>query len=544
MRRSAGGEHNEELVFEQFPTITRRRLLTAAGGSAAALAFLLDQPTAASASPATPPRIREHPFTLGIASGDPLPSAVVIWTRLAPEPLDPLGGLPPEKNIPVRWQIVSDEHFSRNLREGTAIARGAYAYSVHVDVQGLRPSTEYYYRFAVGDWISDTGRTRTAPLPGARIDELTFAVASCNSFGAGWFTSAGHLADEDVDLIFFLGDYIYEYPLTAGRSLRVDPPQMPSIFDTSTVSLSRYRLQYAAYKSDPNLVAAHRDKPWILTWDDHDVVNDYYGDKDPDDPANADALARRANAYRAFWEHMPLRRTRLPTGPDARLYRRFDFGRLARFNVLDARQYRSPQVSDGKISDSPQRRDPDRTMLGGNQEKWFFKSLQRSHARWNIVPQGVLMSRLDSDPSDDMAFAPGGWDGYQASQQRVCDIIAETPVQNVVVLTGDIHRNYALDIKADFDDSESAVIGAEFAGTSLTSGGDGTDSNTGLEDRYRANPHLHWGSLRRGYVTARLTMDELRVNYREVPYVTRKGAAVHTRRSFVVESGRPGIHGP
>src|SRR5699024_9134169 len=243
---------------------------------------------------------------------------------------------------------------------------------------------------------------------------------------------------EDVDVVFFLGDYIYEYGLIPENMLRDDPQPMPVELAEKTGTLERYRMQYAAYKHEPELRHAHRVAPWIVTWDDHEVHNDYNATEGED-------LVRRANAYRAYWEHMPLRRAQLPSGPDARLYRRFHWGRLAQVSMLDVRQYRSPQVSTGKITDSPYRRDPDRTMLGDAQEQWYLDGLRASTAQWNLSGQGVLMSMLDTDPSEDHAFAPAAWDGYQASQQRVLDTVADG-IDNFVVLTGDIHRNYMLDM--------------------------------------------------------------------------------------------------
>lgn len=514
-------------------TVGRRALLGGVG--AATLAFAFNTPDPASAQ-IRQPRFSSTPFTLGIASGDPLRNSVVLWTRLAPEKFAPYGGLDPSASIPVRWQVSTDENFSAITREGTELAHPEYYFSVHVDAQGLRPGFTYFYRFIAGDYVSDVGRTRTAPAPGARLGELNFAFASCNSFGAGYFTSARHLGDEDLDLIFFLGDYIYEYGISADTSLRQGMEPVPSELSVETGSLSRYRLQYSLYKSDPDMIHAHRHVPWIATWDDHEVENEY-----PIEEAGPEDVVRRANAYRAYWEHMPLRKPQRPVGPEARMYRNFDFGRLARFTVLDARQYRSAEVSDGKIPDSPERRDPDRTMLGDEQESWFLESLTSSRAQWNIVPQQVLMGMLDSDPGEESYFAPVAWDGYQSSQQRVLTTVAEQDVSNFVVLTGDVHRNYVLDLKADYDDPDSPTVGAEFAGTSLTSGSDGVDDDGGLQDRYTANPHLHWASLQRGYVRCHLQPDLLEVDYREVPYVTTPGAPVSTRTSFVVESGVAGV---
>ena len=518
--------------FDRLPQLTRRKLLAAAGGSAVALGFLMNRPDPAAATPMAG-RFSEDPFTLGVASGDPLPTSVVLWTRLVPKPYEPDGGMPPHRTVPVRWQVATDEGFGTIVRQGTEIARPEYAFSVHVDVAGLEPDRVYYYRFSAGGQLSEVGRTRTAPDPKANHSELSFAFASCNSFGAGWFSATDHLAAEDVDVIFFLGDYIYEYGLVAENMLRDDPQQMPVEFAEETGTLERYRMQYAAYKHEPELRHAHRVAPWIVTWDDHELENDYGADGTVD-------LVRRANAYRAYWEHMPLRSAQLPTGPDARLYRRFDFGRLAQVSMLDVRQYRSAQVDTDKIRDSEERRDPARTILGDAQERWYLDGLTSSTAQWNISAQGVLMSMLDSDPTEDQWFAPAAWDGYQASQQRVLDTVADG-VDNFVVLTGDIHRNYMLDMLASFDDPDSAVVGAEFAATSLSSGGDGVDSDPGLEDRFEANPHLRWASLQRGYARGRVTPEQLQIDVRQVPYVTRHGAPVTTAQSFVVESGTPGI---
>ena len=530
---------DEGVSFElaQLPAVDRRRLLLGAGGSAIALAFMSNRPTRASAVVASATDIA-YPFTLGIASGDPLADAVVLWTRLAPEPFAPLGGLPPDRSLEVAWQVASDERFTRVVRQGTAVAHPEYAFSVHVDVHGLRPDTVYHYRFAAGGHHSETGRTRTAPSPHTDNGELTFAFASCNSFGDGWFTATDHLADEDVDVVLFLGDYIYERPILPANSHRKDPPELPPEFGAPTESLSRYRLQYAAHKLEPELRRAHQNAPWIVTWDDHEVVNDTYGY--PDDADHRDDLVRRANAYRAYWEHMPLRVAQAPKGWDARMYRRFDFGRLARFSMLDVRQHRSPLLSASAIPDSPERRDPNRTMLGRRQESWFFEGLSSSRARWNLVGQGVLMSMMDSDPTADRLFSPGSWDGYQASQQRVLDAIDRYDADNVVILTGDIHRSSVLNLLADFDRPDSKVIGAEFVATSLTTNGNGTDTAPWLETRFEANPHYLWATLQRGYSRARITRDQLQVDMREVPYVDRRGAPVTTRKSFVVEAGRPG----
>jgi len=519
--------------------LARRRFLTVTG-AATALAFATNLPDRARAA-GSGGTLAGDPFTLGVASGDPLPDAVVIWTRLAPLPYEPLGGMP-YTAATVEWQVATDERFRHVVRSGKAAARPEFSYSVHVDVRGLQPGRTYWYRFRAAGHLSPAGRTRTAPAPGAKVDRLTFAVASCQSWPDGYYTAHRHLAAENADAVLFVGDYIYEYGISASGGLRNTAQPVPDQFRTEADTLDRYRLQYALYKSDPDLRAAHQNTPWICTWDDHEVQDNYAGLVSRTNAPIEDFTVRRASAYRAYWEHMPLR-TPAPQGPDYLLYRRLTFGRLAEVNVLDTRQYRADQA-DGDLwkPDNPERNDPARPFAGAQQRRWLLDGMRRSRATWNLLANQVVMSRMDLDASGTATYNMDAWDGYTAEQRSVLDGLAALRARNPVVVTGDVHASYAMDIKRDFADPDSQTIGVELVGTSISSGGNGVEVSANGRNFLDHNPHLKLVDERRGYVLVELTPRELRAHYRAVPYIDRPGAPVATVRSFTVEAGDPGLH--
>ncbi|MGH7962928.1 MAG: alkaline phosphatase D family protein [Candidatus Binatia bacterium] len=302
-----------------------------------------------------------YPFTLGVASGDPLQDSVVLWTRLAPNPQEPGGGMS-NQDVLVHWEVADDEQFRRVVREGEALAEPEDAHSVHVDVRGLSPARTYWYRFHAGGEMSSVGRTRTAPRRGAPLERFRFAFASCQDFEDGFYTAYQHLVQEEVDVVVFLGDYIYEDAPEPGSGNVRDHTGAGE-----PVTLEGYRIRYALYRSDPLLQAAHAALPWIVTFDDHEVDNDWSADipQDPERQSRAQFLQRRAAAFKAYWEHMPLRPGLRPRGTDIQIYRRFTFGDLVEFNVLDTRQYRSVTepcgYGTGPVCDAVL--DPARTML-------------------------------------------------------------------------------------------------------------------------------------------------------------------------------------
>ena len=472
------------------------------------------------------------PFTLGIASGDPWPTGVVVWTRLAPEPLagDGRGGMP-SRAVPVDWQVASDANFRRVVRSGTARAVPERAHAVHIEVDGLAPGAEYFYRFRAGPYLSPAGRTRTAPSPLA-TPTARLAVGSCANYANGWYTAYRRLADEDPDLVLFLGDYIYEYAANPGDVRKVLGPVAST--------LDSYRLRYSQYKLDPDLQAAHRAAPWVVTLDDHEVQNDWAADVGEHGSGGPAFLARRAAAFEAFYEHMPLRRASVPAGPDMQLYRRLDWGRLASFHVLDTRQYRS-RLTCGSPRCERVRDDPRRSITGAEQERWLLDGLASSPATWQVLAQQVIFTYLDRAAGPATDFSGGDWNAYVASRRRVIDGIVRRRVRNPVVLTGDAHQHLASDLKADFADPDSPVVGSEFVGTSISSGGDGSDHSERLSKVLPDNPHVKFQSSRRGYLRCHLDGATWRTDLCVLPYVSRPGAPVETAASFVIEDGSPGL---
>ncbi|MEV5312150.1 alkaline phosphatase D family protein [Streptomyces sp. NPDC052610] len=525
------------------PHLARRRFLTVAA-AATALAFGTGLPArgAMAAPRLDAARITEDPFTLGVASGDPLPDSVVLWTRLAPTPYEPDGGLG-QQRITVEWELAADEFFAIVVRTGTAVAYPEYAHSVHVDVQGLDPDTHYHYRFRTGTWISPAGRTRTAPAQGAAAPRVRLAAVACQAYFDGFYTAHRHLAQEDVDLVFHLGDYLYEYPVDSSAGERgYAAGTLPDVFDRETMTLADYRMRYALYKSDPDLRACHAAHPFVVAWDDHETENNYANSVPENDVPPEQFLLRRAAAYRAYWENQPLRAAQLPQGPDARLYRRLRWGTLAQFDVLDTRQYRSDQAYGDRPSvPGPESDDPARTLTGAAQERWLIDGWAASDALWKVMPQQVCFSQRKFDENEPAKLSMDAWDGYRASRDRVVAGAKAAGVANWLVLTGDVHVGYAFDIKDDFEDPQSRTLGTELTSTSVTSGKDGAEKPSNWETFMRVNPHLRFYDGRRGYVRVELGRTLARADFRTVSAVTTPGAPVTTAASFVTEVGDPGL---
>ena len=518
--------------------IDRRTFVKLSGASAAALIFGYGPFTERTWAQ---PRFSDYPFSLGVASGDPQPDGVVLWTRLAPDPLN--GGGMPDKRVPVQWQVATDEGFKNIVREDATFARPELAHSVHVEVGGLNPASEYFYRFRAGRDLSPVGRTKTAPATGASVAEMSFAFVSCQQYEHGYFTAYRRMAEqEQLDLVVHLGDYIYEYGPNVYRAPggNVRTHSGPEI-----ITLSDYRNRHAQYRTDEDLQAAHAAFAWAVTWDDHEVENNY-ADEIPEagseTPTTEEFLRRRAAAYQAYYEHMPLRRSSMPSGPDMLLYRRLTYGDLAEFSVLDTRQYRDDQAAgDGTDPPNPEQQDPARTLTGDEQERWLLDGLAASGATWNVLAQQVFFAQRDFDTGDGQRFSMDAWDGYIGSRNRISSFIQERDVRNPVVLTGDVHNNWACDLKANYDDQSSETLGSEFVGTSITSGGDGADTSPGQEAVVAENPHIKFFNGQRGYVRCRLTPEEWRADYRVLPFVKQPGAPIYTRASFAIEAGNPGL---
>ena len=522
--------------------LTRRHAL--AGGLTAGAITLTAAPPAQASSPLRHPGgpVRQDPFTLGVASGDPTPTGVVLWTRLAMDPLadDGKGGMP-GRDIPVRWEIADNPRMRGPVARGTVRARASDAHSVHVEVEGLRPGREYWFRFRTGRQVSPVARTMTSPAAHEMPASLAMSFASCSHWETGYFTAYRYLADDQPDLVLHLGDYQYEY---AAKTDGSTPRQHAG---PETVDLATYRLRHAQYKTDPDLQQAHAVAPWLVVWDDHEVDNNWAAgvpeNTDPDqwNDTTQRFLARRAHAFKAYYENMPLRRSSIPRGSDMKIYRRLHWGRLATFHMLDTRGYRDDQAcGDGWDNNCEEALDPSRSITGAAQEQWLAQGFRDSTARWDLIGQQVFFTQRDGNEDPDIRNASNdGWDGYVGSRDRVTQSWQDAGVRNPVVLTGDVHKHWAADIKTDYTDPDSPVVGTELVASSVTSGGDGDPE---WSDPIMAwNPHLKFSGNQRGYVRTSITGDGMQADFQSLDRVTTRGSAIRTQASFRIADGVPGL---
>jgi alkaline phosphatase D len=473
-----------------------------------------------------------YPFTLGVTSGDPAPDSVVLWTRLAPSPTnaDGQGGMP-NADVTVEWQVSPNSSFGTLVASGSTTAHYAQAHSVHVVAGGLAPDAEYYYRFRAQGYISPVGRTRTTPAVTSVGRDFVMAFASCAHYEAGYYTAYRRMAEDHPDVILHLGDYIYEDADTAG-SVREH-------LGAECVSLADYRRRYAQYKADPDLQAAHAVAPWIVVPDDHEVENNYANMVRADNsPALTAAqwTARRTAAYQAYYENMPLRPAQAPSGNSIPLYRRLRWGTLATFHMLDTRQFRDDQACGDGTKVCADADLASRTITGAPEEAWLLDGLGQHLGTWDIIGQQVFFAQeFDASGAGNM----DAWDGYRASRSRIQQGWMDRAVRNPVVLTGDVHRAYANNLKADYRNPSSATIGTELVCTSISSTGDGNGS-TAIPNA-ATNPHVKFFCDRRGYVRTTVTPAHIAADFRSVAMVTEHGAPVTTTRSFVIQNGQPGL---
>jgi len=482
------------------------------------------------------PRFSSNPFSLGVASGDPDSTSVVLWTRLAPEPLEPFGGMPNEA-VAVEWEIADDESFKKVVRSGTSVATPQLGHSVHIEADGLSPDRWYFYRFRTGDATSPVGRTRTFPAPDAMPEQVNFGVTSCQNYEQGLFTAYEQMARDDLDLVFHLGDYIYEY---AGHKGRVRMHHGKEI-----ESLNDYRARHAQYRSDPLLQNMHAACPWIVTWDDHEFDNNCAGEISEElNVEPVDYLIRRANAYQAYYEAMPLRASCLPSGPDMQLYRSSRYGQLADFLVLDTRQYRSDQPNNDRKSPlNDAAFDKKQSLLGRQQKGWLYRQLVSSPSTWNVLAQQVMIGMVDRVGNPEApAYSMDQWPGYAFERMELMKFLAERRISNPVVLTGDIHSNWANELRVDDRRPEDQVVATEFVTTSLTSGGNGKAKPNGLENLLAVNPCVKFHNTERGYIRCTVTPQEWKSDYMVIDNVETPGGQTFVRNSFTVEAGQPTLH--
>jgi alkaline phosphatase D len=471
-----------------------------------------------------------NPFTLGIASGYPETDAVVLWTRLAPEPLAPGGGMPAGP-MPVAWEVAADDSFARVVREGTTYATSDWAHSVHVEVTGLEPGRDYWYRFTSGGARSPVGHARTIAVQATR---LRLAVACCQQYEGGRYAAYGAIARDDPDAVVHVGDYIYEQRGVA----RVRTHDLPECY-----TLEDYRARYALYKSDAQLQAAHASAAWILTWDDHEVDNDYAdAHSEGDDPPEL-FLQRRAAAYQAYYEHQPLPRRMVPFGAHQRLHAHASFGDLVSIFMLDGRQYRSPQACGrGTVTPCAALYAQERTMLGQRQEQWLTEGLAARSARWNVIAQQTVVADMDQRPGPDIGYWNDGWSGYPAARRRLMDTLGQPHVRNPVVLSGDVHAFLANDLHAVPGDLDSPIVAPELVTTSISSPG----PPQAALDAWRAenaNVHLARSNVR-GYTRLEWARNTLAAELVGVRDVARADSDTYVLARYELEEdGRRGIAG-
>jgi alkaline phosphatase D len=478
------------------------------------------------------------PFTLGVASGLSGSGLATIWTRLAPRPLEDAGGLDPVP-LRVRWEVLEAEG-TTVLRSGVVLADPAWAHSVRVELDGLAPGRAYRYRFASGAAASPVGRLRTAPAAGDGA-RLRAVFASCQQYEQGHFAAWRHALAEDPDLVLFLGDYVYES--SWGRRLvRRHDAGVPRTLDA-------YRRRHALYRGDPDLQAAHGGCAWVVTWDDHEVDNDYAAELSQRGEAREAVLARRAAAYRAYFEHMPLPWSMAPAGASMRLHRHLDWGGLARIHVLDDRQYRSQQAcsppgfAGSRVvgPDCEARLDPARTMLGAEQEAWLAGSLREARTRWNLLAQQTLIGRCDQRPGPDVGWWTDGWDGYPAARRRLLEAVRAAGSSNPIALGGDVHAFHAGELHEDFDRPQARAAMLEFVGGSITSQG---PNQARVDALLSENPNLRWGvGGVNGYGLIELSRGSASVSMRGIDDATDRTTGVRTLRRFEIRDGSGRLEG-
>lgn len=475
-------------------------------------------------------------FRHGVASGDPLGDRVILWTRVTPAP--------GTQAAAVSWRLARDPRLSQVVARGEAQTGAARDFTVKVDVTGLEPGTTYYYRFESGKEPSATGRTKT--LPRAGVSKVRLGVVSCSNLPQGYFNAYACLANRpDLDAILHLGDYIYEYANERyGDGTKYGRIPAPN---KEMVALQDYRERHAQYKADPDSQAIHAQHPFIVVWDDHEFTNNAWSggaeNHDPDE-GEGEWTPRRAAAYRAYLEWMPIREDAQTL--NQRIYRTFRFGDLATLLMLDTRivgrDRQMPREDTSTIELAS------RQLLGAEQEAWLAEQVVasvRGKATWNLLGQQVMFAP-QTEPGL-RASNPDSWDGYRAARARVFDMIGRAKAGNVAVLTGDVHSSWAYDLPRDpFKGYDKATgkgsLGVEFAGTSVTSPsnlGRGPEGPKQLADIMAARPHLHYvDGQYRGYFIVELTRQRLQADFYRVATITERSSAERFEKGFITESGR------
>lgn len=485
----------------------------------------------------------DNPFQLGIAAGDPLPDGFVIWTRLAPKPLEPDHGMPSQP-VAVTWEVATDAGFGTVIQKGDTVARPELGHAVHVEVGGLEPGRSYFYRFMAGRERSGVGQARTMPVAGAALTGVKFGIVGCQAYESGLYTAHRKIADEDLDFIYCYGDYIYE-----GRGNRIYGSTRPQEnqrvhIDGEVYTVTDYRQRYAQYKMDTDLQASHASAAWFSVWDDHEIDNNWVSDLDQDGTDPQIFALRQAAAMQAYYEHMPLRKSSFPRGSSMQLYRRAVYGDLLDLNLLDTRQFRTDQPCEDRFNSSCEGiHDRAAQVLGEAQEAWLLNNLNRSEATWKVLAQQIMVMDLDRNPGEAYGVNPDSWAGYRVPRERLLRHIRDRRIANTVVLTGDEHQNYAGELYLDGRNPEGAPIATEFVTTSISSGGDGQDQRGDQAEFLSANPQLKFRNSQRGYVICDVTPERWQTEFKVLDQIQDRDGVLTTRQTLAVEAGHARLVG-
>lgn len=516
--------------MRQSTSLSRRGLLLGLGGAGLALG--------AGGQALADPVFAEYPFQLGIAAGDPSADGFVIWTRLSPRPFEVGNGMP-SAPMAIRWEVAADRGFTMPVRSGVAIARPELAHAVHVEIEGLEPDREYFYRFMAGRERTSVGRARTAPAIGTATARARFGVVGCQSFEQGFYTAHRKAAEEQLDFIYCYGDYIYE-----GRGNRTFTGSGGTFENArqhlggETYSLDDYRRRYAQYKMDTDLQASHASTAWFCTWDDHEIDNNWVQALDQDGTPPEVFMLRQQAAMQAFYEHMPLRRSAFPRGAQTQLYRHAGWGNLLDLNFLDTRQHRSDQpCNDTWASTCAGVANPAAQVLGEAQEAWLYRNLDRSNAHWNVLAQQIMVMDLDRKEGAEVGYNLDTWAGYAVPRQRLLDRLRERRIRNTVILTGDEHQNYAGELYRDSRNPEGDPIATEFVTTSISSSGNGQDQRADGRRYLADNAFLKFNNAQRGYVVCDVTPERWQTEFKVLDKVSERGGILTTRARLAVASG-------
>ena len=480
-------------------------------------------------SPVPQTDLTSDPFTLGVASGDPTDQSVILWTRLAVDSLN--GGGMPAQDIEVLWEVSSTDTFDDIVSSGLATAEERFGHAVHIDVPLSTGESIVFYRFRIGDYVSPIGKTRLSS-PSGSTTPIKVAAVSCQNYTDGFYNAYADLVEQSPDLVTFLGDYIYESGVGTLDATTVRLHNSDEIKD-----LVAYRNRYALYRSDPLLQAAHAVCPWVITWDDHEVENNY-ANLTPQDSADAEGhAARRAVAYQAWWEHMPVRLSP-PTDESLTIYRQFSWGDLLNLLVVDGRQYRDDQAcGDAVLSTQPacdEALDPARTMLGAEQEKWFSENINDTTKVWNVMANQTVMTDIRLGAA---VLNYDQWDGYAPDRNRILSDVVDQGVENFVVLTGDIHLAGVGQLT--IDSNPTTAMGAEFVSTSISSSGNVSTDTEGL---LIALPNIiDAETSHRGYTLHTLTANDWTAEYRIVENNLVEDTSTSVWKTFKVMAGSPAI---